>query len=120
MNDTGTLNGNGAISVPISKSDIRRLERQAKALAIVKAVRPKGHPEHPDTLALQKAPLPYTEHPGTDPNAPGVVYFLYCAGYIKIGYTTDIKQRMQDFRTHSPLPPFQAVFQSSSYDRYPA
>ena len=83
----------------------RRAQRQARALAVVRAVRPVGHPEHPDTIARHEAPLPYTELPGSDPDAPGVVYFLYCAGYIKIGYTTDIKQRLADFHTHSPLPP---------------
>ena len=104
VNDTGTLDGNSAISVPPSPSEVRRLQREAKALAIVKSVRPKGHPEHQETIALRKSRFSHTKSPGTDPNAPGVVYFLYCAGHIKIGYTIDIKQRLNDYHTHSPMP----------------
>lgn len=83
----------------VTNSDERRKARQAKAIGIIKAYRPVGHPD-----LIAALPLPYTDLPGSDPDAPGLVYFLYCGGYIKIGYTTDIRQRLNDFHTHSPMP----------------
>jgi hypothetical protein len=77
-----------------------RLRRQAKALETIKAIRPIGHPEHP----AREIALRHTALAGADPNAPGVVYFLYCAGRLKIGYTTDLKRRLEDFNTHCPFP----------------
>lgn len=77
----------------------RRLDREAEALAIVKAIRKSpGEPE-------RAAPLRATHLPGTDPNAPGVIYFVYSCGRIKIGYTSELASRMSQFGTHSPMPP---------------
>src|SRR5438874_13832089 len=71
----------------------KRRKREAKALAIVKAIRPKKFLE-PD----------YTKIVGDHPNPTGVVYFVYCADCIKIGFTTDISNRMAGLATNSPFP----------------
>lgn len=76
-----------------------RRERQAWALQVIKNMRKSPSAPDPDL-----GPMPAVHVPGDDPNAPGVVYFAYCAGRIKIGYTTDIANRMGMFSTHSPFP----------------
>jgi hypothetical protein len=88
----------------IAQADKRRLDRQAKALAVVKAIRRSDDPEAPLAQPKRPNPLKHTELPGTDADAPGFVYFAYCAGRIKIGYTTDVKQRMEQLSGHSPMP----------------
>lgn len=69
-----------------------RLER---AVAIIQTI---GQAPPPGSR-----PLPHTEKAG-DPSAPGFVYFAYCAGRIKIGYTTDVGERMRGIATSSPFP----------------
>jgi hypothetical protein len=88
----------------IAQADKRRLERQAKALEIVKAIRRSDDPEAPLAQPKRPNPLKHTEVSGTDADAPGFVYFAYCAGRIKIGYTTDVKQRMARVRGFSSCP----------------
>lgn len=74
----------------------RRRAREAKALAIVKAVRPDPSP--------RAQPLRHTELNGDTPEPTGFIYFLYCAGRIKIGYATEVADRMAQIATHCPFP----------------
>lgn len=83
----------------LARKDEERRKREAAALEAVKAIRIRPEPPKPRQLLL-----PHTELPGTNPNAPGVVYFVYCAGRIKIGYTANVKRRMIHLATHSPAP----------------
>lgn len=91
------------IDTPTARTSSRRVRRdvheerrirEARALAIVKAIkRPSG-----------AKPLSPTHLVGIDPDAPGVVYFAYCGGRIKIGYSTDVANRMATLATSSPMP----------------
>lgn len=76
-----------------------RREREAWALAIVKAMR-----RSPSAPPPEMPPWPPTHLEGSDPNAPGVVYFAYCGGRIKIGYSTDHDKRIGQYATHAPMP----------------
>lgn len=78
-------------------ADARRLRRVAKAISIVKAIDPRR--DEP-----KAAPLRHTELPGSRPDPAGFVYFVYCAGRIKIGYATDVAARMFGIATSSPFP----------------
>lgn len=66
-----------------------------KALEIVKAIRRKE--EVPSKAA-------HTALPGNRINPTGFVYFAYCAGRIKIGFTTNVADRMASLATSSPFP----------------
>jgi len=77
----------------------RRLDREADALAVVKAM--TRSPSAPAEIVL--GPLSPTHIPG-DPEAAGVVYFVYCAGRIKIGYTAEIRNRMASMASNCPAP----------------
>lgn len=89
-------------------ADDRRLRREAKyaeALAIIKAI----EPEPPEARQLPSDPKPekkawHTAITGNDPDAPGFVYFVYCAGRVKIGYATDVAARMSGIATSCPFP----------------
>lgn len=99
VNEAGTSGRTGARLTHPRSCDVRRHEREAWALAIVKAIRKSpGEPE-------RDVPLRATQLPGTDSNAPGVIYFVYSCGRIKIGYTSELASRMSQFGTHSPMPP---------------
>lgn len=78
---------------------LRRHAREAEALAVVKAMR-----KSPSAPEPAEKPLQPTRFPDDDPAAPSVVYFVYCAGRIKIGYTTDIRNRMAGLASSSPAP----------------
>lgn len=68
-----------------------------KALAIVKAMRPAKSSEVPVRLR-------HTALPGDRANPTGFIYFVYCAGRIKIGFTTNVADRMNGLATSSPFP----------------
>lgn len=104
-NDTPTARG----SSPRVRKDAHqeRREREAGALAIVKAMtrspsepKEKYGPEPPPGKATNFKPI---HIPGT-PNARGFVYFAYCAGRIKIGYSGNAISRMGNYTSHTPFP----------------
>jgi hypothetical protein len=65
-----------------------REKREAKALAIVRRMQPKDEdPKH--------------TFEGTSQNG-SCIYFIYCAGRIKIGRTSDIVRRLPDLVTPFP------------------
>jgi hypothetical protein len=68
-----------------------------KAIEIVRAIRPRN-------LVSEPATPSHTELPGARPNPTGFVYFVYCAGRIKIGFTTNVADRMASLATSSPFP----------------
>jgi hypothetical protein len=78
----------------ISRSDARR----EKAMAIVKAIR------RPNEIAVETGlqPTHIPLRPGQI--ADGVVYFAFCAGRIKIGFTSNLADRMCSLSTSSPFP----------------
>lgn len=95
------------IDTPVTREGSRRVRkdpheerrsREAWALEVVKRMRKSPSAPEPD-CSIQPPVLP-----GSDPDAPGFVYFAYCVGRIKIGYTTDLGNRMAGILTHSPLP----------------
>lgn len=75
-----------------------RVERQAWALEVIRGIR--RSPSAPDPTPLPPQPTYLFE----DPSAPGWVYFAYCAGRIKIGYTANLGVRMAHLATHAPMP----------------
>ena len=77
-----------------------RRKREEWALGVIKAIQksPSGPPE-----PIYEPPPP--THLAGAANASGLVYFVYCVGRIKIGYTTELNNRMNQFGTHGPMPP---------------
>lgn len=102
MNGTGKVEGISAETVPQEtgkrkdRHELRR-EREAWALSIIKDM--KKSPSAPEPMAAPFQPT----HLSGNPDAPGFVYFAYCAGRIKIGYSTDVPNRMINFTTHAPF-----------------
>jgi hypothetical protein len=80
-------------TVENTMDESQRLKREARALAIIKAMRP-GQTVYPEPI--------HTELKGDHPNPTGVVYFAYCADRIKIGFTTDTAIRFVSMGTNSP------------------
>ena len=89
--------------------------REAKALAIVKAVRPEvARPIVPTTPRVELIPTP---PPRPDPTftlwgfpegtefTPNIVYFMYSAGRVKIGYSGGIRGRHKTLKTAGAIPP---------------
>jgi hypothetical protein len=67
----------------------QRLRREAKALEVVKAMRPRREPQEffsvpSEEAAALQALLDAPEH----------IYFIYSAGLVKIGYSTDWRTRV--------------------------
>lgn len=89
-------------SRPVRDPHKEREERQAAALAVIKAMRrsPSVSPEEAEEEPPEPMRATYRPHP----TAPGWVYFAYCAGRIKIGYTTNPDKRLMAFTTHAPMP----------------
>lgn len=78
-------NEGGSVTEALPESPRQR--REAKALAIVKSIGP------------QRA------YPNTNPTSPDeLVYFVYCAGLIKIGYTAGIATRIANLANQSGAP----------------
>lgn len=77
-----------------------RRKREAWALDVVKAI--QRSPSAPSALPR---PLRPTQLTGGGAEVPGVIYFVYSCGRIKIGYTSELASRMSQFGTHSPMPP---------------
>lgn len=86
-----------------------RRKREAQALEIIKAIRrspsTRGEPTDKIVESPKVVPLRPTHLAGEDPEAPGMIYFVYSCGRIKIGYTAELAARMSQFGTHSPMPP---------------
>lgn len=61
---------------------------------------PEPNTEPPPGKATNLQPV----HLPGEPDSPGFVYFAYCAGRIKIGYSADALARMGSFTTHAPYP----------------
>jgi hypothetical protein len=38
-----------------------------------------------------------------DPNAPSLVYFLRCGDFVKVGFTTDMRRRLDGIMTDNPF-----------------
>lgn len=75
--------------------------RREKALAIIKGIKPKPESVPEDHLSG----LSHTHVPlRAGQIADGVVYFAYCVGRIKIGFTTNVADRMASLATSSPFP----------------
>lgn len=96
MNDTGTLSGNSAISVP-TPTEARRLKREAKAAEIIKSI--KGDRWRPEAPAPKPIQIEFSNLEAGD-----LVYFLYSAGLVKIGYTADIYKRFADLKSMGGAP----------------
>lgn len=76
-----------------SASEARRLRREAKAIETVKAMKGSRPQKEPEVV----------EFP-SDPGPDDLVYFMYSAGLIKIGYTTDIYRRLNDLTNMGGAP----------------
>jgi hypothetical protein len=88
-------------------SDEKRRLRELRAIEIIKAIRrnPDPHAEKPfEPHDDPPKPLRHTESPGSNPTPTGYIYFVYCAGRIKIGYATEVADRMSGIGTSSPFP----------------
>jgi hypothetical protein len=105
MNEPETDEASGT---PVTQARSRRVrkdvheerrEREAWALEVVRGMRKS--PSAPEALPR---PLQPTHLPGINPEALGFVYFAYCAGRIKIGYSTDVANRMAGLASNSPAP----------------
>lgn len=90
-----------------------RKRREANALAIVKAMRPHKAADkvqldparpRPDRAELDEIQRKRHTHIDIRPGASGVVYFIYSANRIKIGYTTDVARRVSEIGTCCPFP----------------
>lgn len=74
-------------------SEARRLRREAKAAEIIKSIkgdrwrRPEAREPKPFQIEL------------TSPEPGQLVYFLYSAGLVKIGYTGDIFKRLAELKS---------------------
>lgn len=77
--------------------DEERRKSAEGAIAIIKAMKRSPSAPEPEPAPLKPTCLP-------DPSTPGWVYFAYCAGRIKIGYTTNVANRLTQFVTHAPQP----------------
>jgi hypothetical protein len=75
-----------------------REERQANALKIIKGIR--RSPSAPPPIPPPPEPTYIVENGA----ASGWVYFAYCAGRIKIGYTTNLSVRISQLATSAPMP----------------
>lgn len=91
----GTYEGNLTRVLP---SEIRRLKREAKAAEIIKSI--KGD-RWRRKVAAPKPPI-QIEFSNLEPG--DLVYFLYSAGLIKIGYTSDIYKRFADLKNMGGAP----------------
>ena len=82
-------------SRPVRDPHKERLSREAWALEVVKGMRksPSAPEPPPEPLLPIYKPVP---------DAPGWVYFAYCAGRIKIGYSTSLDSRLAAYPTHAP------------------
>lgn len=104
--DTGLTHGCSA-NVPKNGAEARRLRREAKAVAVIKTIGAKPPtvadfipylPPRPDpTYTFWKLPN------DTMPNS--IVYFMYSAGRIKIGFSGGLRGRHQQLRTTGAFPP---------------
>lgn len=86
----------------------RRLQREAKAIEIVKSIR-----TYPVLGAIPRIVEPirpdptYTfwRHPNDTFPMGSITYFMYSAGRIKIGFSNGLRERHLQFRTSNPFPP---------------
>lgn len=92
--------------------------REAKALAIVKAIKPKWvnpPPVHTKFEPREFVPFPPPKPDptftllgfpdGTELPAGSIVYFMYSAGRIKIGFSGTIRSRHRGLQNAGPFPP---------------
>jgi hypothetical protein len=84
----------------ITGTDARRLRREAKALAVIKSIGGRWREGVVEPRKLQP-----TQLEGTNSDPTGFVYFVYCAGRIKIGFATNVANRFYSLATSCPFPP---------------
>lgn len=75
----------------------RRERREKRAIEIIKAIRR-------DAVEVPPHRQRHTALEGKTVAPSGVVYFIYCAGRVKIGFATDIVDRLSAISTHAPFP----------------
>lgn len=108
MNDTETDGSICAISDP---EGAKRQRREAKALAIVKAIQPAlptiiGSVAYIPVEPIRPDPT-YTfwRHPNDTFPMGMVVYFMYSAGRVKIGFSNGLRERQLQMKASGPFPP---------------
>jgi hypothetical protein len=99
-------------SVTQSVTELRRLKREADALAIVKSMRPvESEPELPTPAIVPYVPrrpdptYTFWGHPNDQPLPQSIVYFMYSGGRIKIGFSTGLRGRHNGLKKAGPFPP---------------
>lgn len=85
-----------------------RLRREARALAAVKSIKAKEPP--PPVFVPYMPTLPdqtytFLGTPNDSPYIGEIVYFMYSAGRIKIGYSGGLRKRQMDLKGAGPFPP---------------
>lgn len=73
----------------VTNSDTRRRAREAKAIAVIKAMRPE--PTEPFVPTFTRRELELVELL----DAPSHIYFIYSGGLVKIGFSTNWRKRVE-------------------------
>lgn len=108
MNDTETEGSICAVSDPRLA---KRLRREAKAVAVVKAIQPAlptiigSVPYIPVEPARPDPTYTFWRHPNDTFPMGMIVYFMYSAGRVKIGFSNGLRGRHLQMKSSGPFPP---------------